>query len=138
MDLLSSNYDLCIERIKFLTEIYKENKEDPEILKRARALAHTLKNMTIFIRNDELLVGNETSKNLGEKINFDLLSYDDNFSKRSSILKFGKRKLQPFQIEDHEIDDLLELVPFWKGKGLYSDIIINDWLMKSLSVVLES
>ncbi len=132
MDLLSSNYDLCIERIKFFTEIYKENKEDHEILKRAMALAHTLKNMTIFIRNDELLVGNETSKNLGEKINLDLLSYDDNFSKRSSILKFGKRKLQPFQIEDHEIDDLLELVPFWKGKALYSDIIYQRLIDEKL------
>ena len=121
--LLSSSYDLCIERIKFFTEIYKQNPDDPEILKRAKAIAYTLKKMTIFIRDDELLVGNETSKNLGEKINLDLFSYDNIFSKRGSIKKLAKRKLQPFHIEDHGIEELQELLPFWQGNSLYGDII---------------
>lgn len=124
-DLLTSKYELCIERIKYFTEIYRKFPKDPEIIKRAKALAHTLDNMTIFIREDDLLIGNETSKNLGEKINLDLYSYDRSFSKRSSIKKYGKRKLQPFFIEDNEVDELLELIPFWKGKALYSDIIVQ-------------
>ncbi|MHA1661173.1 MAG: pyruvate formate lyase family protein, partial [Promethearchaeota archaeon] len=122
-NLLSSQYDLCIERIKFFTEIYKKCENEPEILKRAKATAHVLKDMTIFIREDELLVGNETSKNLGEKINLDLQRYDISLGKRSSIKKLGKRKLQPFQIEDNEIDELLEIIPFWKGKSLIGDRI---------------
>jgi len=122
-NLLTSNYELCIERIKYFTEIYRKFPNDPEIIKRAKAIAHTLDNMTIFIREDELLIGNETSKNLGEKINLDLYSYDKTFSKRNSIKKYGKRKLQPFFMEDTQIDELLDLIPFWKGKALYSDII---------------
>ena len=66
-DMLSSNYELCVERMRFFTEIYKQYPDDPEIIKRAKSIAHTLNNMTIFIRDDELLVGNETSKNLGRK-----------------------------------------------------------------------
>ena len=124
-NLLSSQYDLCIERIKFFTEIYKKSENEPEILKRAKAIARVLKKMTIFIRDDELLVGNETSKNLGEKINLDLQRYDISLGKRSSIKKLRKRKLQPFQIEDHEIDELLEIIPFWKGKALIGDRIIQ-------------
>lgn len=124
-DLLTSKYELCIERIKYFTEIYRKFPKDPEIIKRAKAIAHTLDNMTISIREDELLIGNETSKNLGEKINLDLYSYDRSFSKRSSIKKYGKRKLQPFFIEDNEVDELLELIPFWNGKALYSDIIVQ-------------
>lgn len=124
-DLLASKYELCIERIKYFTEIYRKFPKDPEIIKRAKAIAHTLDNMTIFIREDELLIGNETCKNLGEKINLDLYSYDRSFSKRSSIKKYEKRKLQPFFIEDNEVDELLELIPFWKGKALYSDIIVQ-------------
>ena len=50
--LLRLPYELCIERIKFFTEVYKENSNDPEILKRAKALAKTLQNMTIFICKD--------------------------------------------------------------------------------------
>ena len=121
--LLTSKYELCIERIKYFTEVYREFPNDPEIIKRAKGLAHTLDKMTIFIREDELLVGNETSKNLGEKINLDLYSYDRTFSKRSSIKKYSRRKLQPFFMGDNEIDELLDLIPFWSGKALYSDRI---------------
>ncbi|MFX1599135.1 MAG: pyruvate formate lyase family protein, partial [Promethearchaeota archaeon] len=122
-DLLSSKYEICIERMRYFTEIYKKYPDDPEIIKRAKAIAHTLKNMTIFIRDNELLVGNETSKNLGEKVNLDLYSYDGTLDKRSGIRNYGKRKLQPFFIEENEIDELLEIIPFWKGKALSSDII---------------
>ncbi len=122
-NLLSSKYKLCIERMRFLTEIYKKFPTDPEIIKRAKAVAHTLENMTIFIRNDELLVGNETSKNLGEKINLDLYSYDGTLDNYSNIKKYENRKLQPFFMEENEIKELLNIFPFWKGKALYSDII---------------
>jgi formate C-acetyltransferase len=122
-NLLASKYELCIERIKYFTEIYKKFPKDPEIIKRAKSIAHTLDKMTIFIREDELLIGNETSKNLGEKINLDLYAYDRSFHKRNSIKKYGRRKLQPFFIKDNEIDELLDLIPFWNGKALYSDII---------------
>ena len=74
-NLLSSSYELCIERAEFFTEIYKNNENLPEIIKKAKAIAHTLKSMTIFIRDDEMLVGHETSKNLGEKLAFELYSY---------------------------------------------------------------
>ncbi len=131
-NLLSSKYELCIERSKFFTKIYKKFPNDPEILKRAKAIAHTLNYMTIFIREDELLVGNETSKNLGEKINLDLYSYDGTLDKRTNIKKYGRRKLQPFYMEENEIDDLLGLIPFWKGKALYSDIISKRILDEKL------
>ncbi|MBA7668469.1 Trans-4-hydroxy-L-proline dehydratase [subsurface metagenome] len=122
-NLLSSKYELCIERMRYFTEIYKKYPNDPEIIKRAKAVAHTLNNMTIFIRDDDLLVGNETSKNLGEKINLDLYSYDGTLDNSSSIKKYEKRKLQPFFMEENEINELLGIIPFWKGRALYSDII---------------
>ncbi len=122
-DLLSSKYELCIERMRYFTDIYKEYPDDPEIIKRAKAIAHTLNNMTIFIRDDELLVGNETSRNLGEKICLDLYSYDRTFDDRTSVKQYEKRKLQPFFMEEKAINDLLEINPFWKGKALYGDVI---------------
>ncbi|MHA1986424.1 MAG: pyruvate formate lyase family protein [Promethearchaeota archaeon] len=131
-NLLSSKYELCIERTKFLTEIYKKFPDDPEIIKKAKSIAHTLNNMTIFIREDELLVGNETSKNLGEKINLDLYSYDGTLDKRTGIKKYSRRKIQPFYMEEDDINELLELIPSWKGKALYSDIISQRILDEKL------
>jgi formate C-acetyltransferase len=115
--------------MRFFTEIYKEFPNEPEVIKRARAIAHTLENMTVFIRDDELLVGNETSKNLGEKINLDLLRYDNSLDKPSMYKKLARRKLQPFHIEDKDRDELLELIPFWKGRSLVADKI-NKRLLK--------
>ena len=111
-DMLSSKYELCIERMRYFTEIYKHFPDDPEIIKRAKAIAHTLKNMTIFIRNDELLVGNETSKNLGEKLNLDLHCYDNILEKRTTYKKLRRRRVQPFNIEEQDIDELLQIIPF--------------------------
>ena len=128
-NMLSSNYELCIERMRFFTDIYKKFPNDPEIIKRAKSIAHTLKNMTIFIRNDELLVGNETSKNLGEKITLDLHNYDNILEKRATYKKLRRRKVQPFLIEEQDIDELLKMIPFWKDRSLI-DSRINPKLIK--------
>ncbi|MFX1412489.1 MAG: pyruvate formate lyase family protein [Promethearchaeota archaeon] len=131
-NLLSSKYELCIERMKFFTEIYKKYPNDSEIMKRAKAVSHTLKNMTIFIRDNELLVGNETSKNLGEKINLDLQRYDNSLEKKITYKKLARRKLQPFFIEEDDINNLLELIPFWKDKDLIDGRISKRLLEEGL------
>ncbi len=134
-ELLSCKYELCIERIRYYTQACKKHDKEPEVIKRALALAHTLRHMSIFIRNGELLVGNETSKNLGEKINLDLLRYQNNFNKKSTFKKFERRKLQPFYINEEEIEELLEIAPFWNGKALIADRIntrlVNEGLIAS-------
>jgi len=122
-ELLSCEYEICLERMRFFTEIYKSNKQEPEIIKRAQSIAHTLRNMTIFIRDDELLVGNETSKNLGEKINLDLMRFNIGLDSKNKLKKIRKRKVQSFNITDEEMDELLELVSYWKGKSLVGDHI---------------
>ncbi|MBW1643334.1 MAG: hypothetical protein JRJ76_10895 [Deltaproteobacteria bacterium] len=131
-NLLSSRYEICIERMKFFTEAYKKYSEDPENIKRAKAVAHTLQHMTIFIRDDELLVGNETSKNLGEKVNLDLQRFNNNLDQKSTYEELSKRNPQPFFIEDREIDELLEMIPFWQGKSLTGDIIHKQLLENKL------
>ena len=117
--MLSSQNEICIERARFFTEIYKKNESDPEIIKKAKAIAHTLKYMTIFIRDNEMLVGNETSKNLGEKITIELY----NASERMNLEEARKRKLQNFHIKDEEIIQIEEIASFWKGRTLYDEII---------------
>ena len=134
-DLLSSPYELCTQRLKFFTEIYKVNDNDLEIIKKAKAISHTLKNMTIFIRDDELLVGNETSKNLGEKLTFELHSFRG-FTDKESLKKLAERKPQPFHISDEDIEDLIQYIPFWKDKSLYGDIIYKR--MQDEKIILRN
>jgi formate C-acetyltransferase len=49
---------LDIERIRLITEAYKETEGEPVVLKRGKALARLLDNMTIWIENHEKIVGN--------------------------------------------------------------------------------
>jgi formate C-acetyltransferase len=53
---------LCLERARLLTESYKQREGQPTVIRRAEALAHILKNMSIYIQPDELIVGNFASK----------------------------------------------------------------------------
>jgi len=61
--VLSTKPSVCTERALFYTQAYAENEKQPVIIKRALALEKTLKGMTIFIDDGELIVGNQSSKN---------------------------------------------------------------------------
>ena len=51
---------LSSEQAKLITAVYQENENLPVILKRAKALAKSLKEMSIAIDQEELIVGNRT------------------------------------------------------------------------------
>ncbi len=53
---------ICIERARLLTEAYKLNMAQPPILIRAKAVAHILEHMSLYILPGSLLVGNQASK----------------------------------------------------------------------------
>jgi len=51
-------WKLDLERARLLTESYRATENQPMTLRRARALAHILDRMTIYIRPGEMIVGN--------------------------------------------------------------------------------
>ena len=53
-------YPLCIERVALTTESFRRTEGEPHIVRRAKALAHTLAHITIFIEDGELIVGEQT------------------------------------------------------------------------------
>jgi pyruvate formate-lyase/glycerol dehydratase family glycyl radical enzyme len=63
-------YPLCIEKVRLLTESFKSTENEPMILRRAKALAHVLDNITIFIEDDQLIAGNAASKPMGLEFDF--------------------------------------------------------------------
>ncbi len=59
--LIETEPALCVERGMLVTEMYEKHNADPVVLRRARAFAHVLENMTIYINEGELIVGNQAS-----------------------------------------------------------------------------
>lgn len=115
-ELLNIIPQICVERARIYTRVYQENEADPPILKRAKALAKTLEEMSIFIYRDELLVGNQASKLRGAPI---FPEYSWAWIVKE-IDQFQSRKGDVFLIDEGSKKILLEeVIPYWKGKTVY-------------------
>ncbi len=53
---------VCTERARHYTEMYQQHLDKPIPVRRALALAHHLAERTIWIKHDELIVGNQASE----------------------------------------------------------------------------
>ena len=113
--VLSSKPSVCTERAKFYTQIYKQNEDKPVIIKRALALEKTLKEMTIFIDEGELIVGNQSSQHRAAPI-FPEYAVD---WLPEEMDELDKRPGDAFFITEEHKKELLEIAGWWKGKVLW-------------------
>ena len=60
--------EICLERARAEMKAYEQYKDEPRIIQRARFLETYLREKTIYILDDELIVGNITSKVRGASI----------------------------------------------------------------------
>ena len=60
--------EICLERARAEMKVYEQYKDEPRIIQRARFLETYLREKTIFILDDELIVGNLISKVRGVTI----------------------------------------------------------------------
>jgi formate C-acetyltransferase len=58
---LDPGVKICLERAELVTESYRQTEGQPWILRRAKALDHLLRNMTLYILDGEQIVGNYAS-----------------------------------------------------------------------------
>jgi len=115
--LLSSSNEVCIERARFYTQSYKETEGEPAAIRNAKALARTLNEMTIFIDEDELIVGNRTSKRLAGAIPVE--RGDISVVLNLELHRLGKRAAHSFLVGEEDRRVLKsEILPYWRGKSL--------------------
>jgi pyruvate formate-lyase/glycerol dehydratase family glycyl radical enzyme len=110
---------ISLEQARIITRVYRENSDLPVILKRAKALAFSLREMTIAIDPEELIVGNRTPgiragivfpeagiSWLGKEIETLPYRTQDKFSVTSADIEIFRSEIEPF----------------WKGITLEDDI----------------
>jgi pyruvate formate-lyase/glycerol dehydratase family glycyl radical enzyme len=104
-------YPLCIERARLITQSWEQTKDAPMILRLAKAFDHLVKNMTVFIEDGELIVGNGASRPMGLEI-------------EAFTGPFVEKELKALEeegfIEVNEGDwpEIRELASYWKDKNL--------------------
>ena len=104
--------EICVERAKLLTESYKETEAEPMVIRRAKALENVLSKMTIFIQEDELIVGNQATKPRSAPIfpEFSVKWLEDELD------QLEKRSGDMFLISEEKKQTLREVFPYWDGK----------------------
>lgn len=104
--------EICVERAQLLTESYKETEAEPIHIRRAKALEKILSHMTIYIQEDELIVGNHTTKSRSSPV-------FPEFSCKwleAELDRLEKRSGDVFLISEEKKAILRDLFPYWEGK----------------------
>ena len=104
------------QRAVLATEAYKENLNQPPVLKRAYMLKKILENMSIYIEDKTLLVGNQACKNRNAPI---FPEYTLEFVLKELDL-FEKRDGDVFYITEKTKEELRNIAPFWQNNNLRS------------------
>lgn len=114
-ELLLVNPEICTERAKIVTESYKQTEGQPMVIRRAKAVAEVLRNMTIFIQKDQLIVGNQASKLRAAP----LFPETEAVYLEKEIDLFEKREQDKLIVSQDTKKELLqEILPYWKGKTI--------------------
>jgi pyruvate formate-lyase/glycerol dehydratase family glycyl radical enzyme len=116
---------VCTERARIYTDVYKEYEAKPLIIKRALALFETLKKMTIFITEGELIVGNHSSGLRSAPI---FPEYAVSWI-LNELEEFDKRPGDAFYISDKDKREIRDICSYWHGKTLIEK---GDELMPEL------
>lgn len=102
-------YPFCAEKARLVIESWKQHEGLTPILARAYATAHYLDNRTLFVEDDELIVGNVAAKPMGMEASCWGPFWDDD---DLDMILQGK-----YTISDEDRKTLRELDSFWEGQG---------------------
>ena len=107
---------ICAERARLATEAYQKFEDDPIEIKRAKTLEYILQNMTIYIKEDELIVGHNASRPGGLPV-----VPETQWAWVSEQLEhFSTRKIFPVAMSAQDKAVLQEVLPYWADKTVAS------------------
>jgi pyruvate formate-lyase/glycerol dehydratase family glycyl radical enzyme len=145
--LISAPYEADLERARYYTRSYKETEGQGACMRAARGLEETLRNMTISIDGDELLVGAKSAKTVASPIGIERSSISRAVfigipfhGKTVNDIKFVEN-LEAISAEwvkalldmpDEEVAELRdEILPYWRGKDAHAHMIM-EWIKEGL------
>lgn len=112
-DLLAKKPQMCHERAIIYTRVYQETEGEPMIIRRAKAFRKWLEEMTIYIQDGELIVGNEAGIPRSAPIYPETEAY---YLLEEGLDHFQTRHQDPFVISDKTKGELERVLPWWEGK----------------------
>jgi pyruvate formate-lyase/glycerol dehydratase family glycyl radical enzyme len=113
---------ICPERAAIFTESMKKSEGQPIVKRRAQSFHDVLSSMTIFVRDGELLVGNQASSVRAAPV-FPEYSTDWIVKEfNGEPYHFAQRPCDQFAWTEDARDRILETIDYWKNKTLISAV----------------
>ena len=121
---LDAKPSVCIERAKYFTESYKKTEGMNPLYRKALALKKLLEKMTIYIKEDELIIGNNSSKPRASVV---APEYSSKWIAKEihDPVKAPDKRLQDRHEVSETVKDILdkEIIPYWIGKTVEDRVI---------------
>jgi len=102
---------ICLERARYYTKAYRESDGEPEVIRVAKGVASILDNMTIYIEDDELIVGNYACSPVSMPV------YPEYYC-RWIEGSFAPDGMLAKRLTEEERKELFGIVDYWKNKSL--------------------
>ena len=110
-DITPYRVDVCLdlERARFFTDVFRETDGLPLVMRKAKALERTLSDMTIYIEEDQLIVGNYASTP------WSLTCYPE-----MALGWINKAVNNDYRslLDDEGRKELAEIAAYWRGKSV--------------------
>lgn len=113
--VISASPYLCIERARLVTQSYRETEHEHILIRRTKAFDSIMRNMSVYILDDELIVGHQASRQrsapLYPEFAVEWISDEINLFETRPQDRF----IVPGEVKREFLDDIY---PFWKGRTL--------------------
>lgn len=146
-ELMNTTPSICVERARIFTRTMKETIGQPIIKRRTEAYTKVLGEMSIFIREGELLVGNQAEKLRSAPV-YPEYATQWIIDELNGIPYYcNERPNDKYQCSEEDKKELLEILGYWSDKNLYVNlrkllpekilkawdlgIIDDDWVTQS-------
>jgi len=113
--IINAPQEVSVERARYFTRSMEKNWDQHPLTRMSTAFADILDNISVVIRDDELIVGSRTEKLKGAPL------FPENKVRwiEGDVDNFDTRVLQRALITDEEKKELTDdILPFWEGKSV--------------------
>ncbi len=136
-DMYRPGIKLDLQRSRLLTESYKLTEGEPMVIRRAKGLANILGQMSLYIQDWEMIVGNNVATPQGLYFGIDM-----NYR---SVRRVVNQEEGKNLLDDKGRKELHEMIQYWHGKSMsdrqqemFSGDILNYWDLSSGSAAVWS
>jgi formate C-acetyltransferase len=119
-------WTLDLERARLVTASYRQTENEPMVLRRAKALGHVLDNMTLYIRRDEMIVGNYAS-------NSDSVPFYPELAWKWIKRETAAGQVYDCMLSDEGREELEEICDYWGNFSIHHRL--KNYLPEALSEV---